>query len=50
MKTWKIEYWHCGDYRVKKLKADSKYSAKLKFYVTNPRDDIIRIEEVKDNV
>lgn len=50
MKTWKITFWSCGNKRVMKLQADSKYSAKLKFYVTNPRDDIIKIEEVKDNV
>lgn len=50
MKTWKIVYWHCGDKKVKKLQAASKYAAKMQFYVSNPCDDIIRIEEVTDDV
>lgn len=48
MKTWKIVFWHNGNKRVVKLIASSKYAAKLKFYVLNPADDIIRIEEVTD--
>ena len=50
MKTWKIVYWHGGNKRVVKLQAASKYAAKVQFYVHNPADDIISIEEVKNDV
>lgn len=48
MKTWKIVYWHCGNKRVLKLQAPSKYAAKTIFYVEHSADDIIRIEEVTE--
>lgn len=50
MRTWKIVYWHCGNKRVLKLQAASKYAAKMRFYVENPADDIISIEDVTDDV
>ena len=50
MKTWKILYWHCGNKKVLKLQAASKYAAKVQFYVQHPADDIISIEEVTDDV
>ena len=50
LRTWKIVYWHGGNKRVMKLQAASKYDAKLRFYVQYPADDIISIEEVKDDV
>ena len=46
MRTWKIVYWHNGNKRTMKLQAASKYAAKMQFYVCNPCDDIISIEEV----
>ena len=45
MKLWKIIYWHNGSKRVEKVRAASKYAAKMKFYVEHSADDIIRIEE-----
>lgn len=50
MRTWKIVYWHCGNKRVLKLQAASKYAAKMRFYVENPADDIISIEDVTGDV
>lgn len=50
MRTWKITYWHGGNKKVLKLQAHSKYDAKMRFYVQHSADDIIRIEEVKDDV
>ena len=50
LKTWKIVYWHGGNKRVLKLQAASKYAAKVQFYVQHSADDIISIEEVKNDV
>ena len=50
MRTWKIVYWHNGNKRVEKVRAASKYAAKIKFYVEHSADDIISIEDVNDDV
>ena len=50
MRTWKIIYWHNGNKRTMKLQAASKYAAKVQFYVLHSADDIISIEEVRDDV
>lgn len=33
---------------VEEIEAYSKYNAKVRFYLTHPADDIIRIEEVAE--
>lgn len=48
MKTYKITFWHNGNKKVLKIEANSKYNAKMRFYVANPCDDIISIEEVTE--
>ena len=50
VKTYKITYWCRGFKKVLKLQATSKYNAKARFYLTHPADDIIRIEEVTEDV
>lgn len=46
VRKFKITYWHRGNKKVLELQASSKYDAKQKFYVENPADDIISIQEV----
>lgn len=48
VRRFKITYWHCGNKKVLELQASSKYDAKLRFYVENPADDIISIQEVTE--
>lgn len=46
MKKYKVIYWHNGNKKVDEIEASSKYNAKVRFYLSHPCDDIIRIEEV----
>lgn len=50
MKKYKIIYWLNGDLKVTKIEATSKYNAKMRFYLTEQADDIVRIEEVTEDV
>ena len=50
MRKFKIVYWQNGNKRVEEIEAYSKYNAKTRFYLNNPHADIIRIEEVTENV
>lgn len=49
-RKFKVIYWYCGQKRSVEVEAYSKYDAKRVFYMTHSADDIVRIEEVKDNV
>lgn len=48
MRKFKVYYWHNGNKKVEEIEAYSKYNAKVRFYLTHPADDIIRIEEVTE--
>lgn len=50
MKTWKIVYWHGGNKKIIKIDAVDKSQARRLFYMRVAHDDIISIEEVKDDV
>ena len=50
MRKFKVIYWHNGNKCVEEIEARSKYNAKARFYLNHPHDDIIRIEEVTENV
>ena len=45
----KVIYWLGGNTRTAEVEAFSKYDAKRVFYLTHTADDIIRIEEMKDD-
>ena len=47
-RKFKVIYWLNGNQCVKEIEAASKYEAKMRFYLTQAADDIIRIEEVKE--
>lgn len=47
-RKFKVIYWLNGNQCEKEIIADSKYDAKMRFYLTTSADDIIRIEEVKE--
>ena len=49
-RKFKVIYWLNGNIKSVELEADSKYNAKMRFYFLHTADDIIRIEEVKENV
>lgn len=50
MRKFKVVYWSNGRKKVAEIEAYSKYDAKTRFYASHSCDDIIRIEEVKDDV
>lgn len=50
LRKFKVIYWSNGKKSVQEIEAFSKYDAKRRFYTRYSADDIIRIEEVKDDV
>lgn len=50
MTKYKITYCKNGDRLIKTVEAESRVEAKIRFYMSTLCDDIISIEEVKDNV
>lgn len=49
-RKFKVIYYLRGQKRAAEVEAFSKYDAKRVFYITHEADDIVRIEEVKENV
>lgn len=47
MKKFKIVYWLSGNIKTYEIEAKSVAEAKMWFLLSEPNDDIIRIEEVK---
>ena len=45
-RKFKITYWLNGDIKVKEVYANSRYEAKMRFYLTEKFDDLVSIQEV----